>query len=277
MKKIKNYPVLLTLVLLVFQGVVGHIAVNISYQVLTHIPGMTEWEAVNYLNMFITEILPFIAMVLVFKRLIISLDENRESLISNEKSKLLFWQMGKLKYLLFLPIFIQISWDISTLFTEEICISLFSLSGITILFFCLIGTLSIGLLEETLWRKIIFQSMWQKWGIIQGIIVSSILFGAIHYVNMYTQKADFYETTIQVVSAVGMGLLLAALYYVTRSFLLVVMIHGLCNFSNFFCNELVGWSFSDYWWNDLYRAIFVIFYYITAIFLMVKIQKSAGC
>lgn len=267
MKKIMNHPVALTVVLFLYMEFVGLLAGWISYQLLSRIPRISDWFAVNYINMFITELLSLGALLLFFRNVIASLKEEQKSGFSTQKQI-----TGLPLPLFFLPVGVQIGWDISSLFLEEISSSAIH-NGLVLFFLCLIATMSIALLEETAWRKIVFQSMRQKWGVVQGILVSSFLFGIVHYMNMLTGGQTLVATTIQVVQAIGMGMFLASLYYITDNFLLVVFIHGLCNFSNFFCNEMIEWNYAGYWWDPIWQAAFTILYFVVSV-LVIKRQIS---
>lgn len=269
MKKIINHPIALAGIMFLYMEVAGYLAGWISYQLLSHVPQISEWTGVNYINMLMTELLTLSALLLLFRKVIISLAQKQKSSVLQQK------QITGLTFLLlFIPVIVQIGWDISSLFLEEITLSLLSPAGITLFFSCLIATMSIALLEETAWRKIVFQSMQQKWGVVPGILFSSFLFGIVHYMNMLSGGQTFVATTIQVVQAIGMGMFLASLYYITGNFLLVVFIHGLCNFSNFFCNEMIEWNYSGYWWDYIWQAAFTILYFVVSVFAIKNIIKA---
>lgn len=265
MKKLTDHPITLTGIIFLYMEVVGYLAGWISYQLFSHVPQISECIGANYINMLMTELLTLGALLLVFRNAIASLTEKQRKSFSTQN------QITGLTFLLlFLPVVIQIGWDISSLFLEEISLSLMSPAGITLFLLCLIATMSVALLEETAWRKIVFQSMLQKWGVVQSVLVSSFLFGIVHYMNMLTGGQTFAATTIQVVQAIGMGMFLASLYYITDSFLLVVFIHGSSNFSNFFCNEMIEWNYAGYWWDNIWQATFTILYFVVSVFVIKK-------
>lgn len=272
MKKIIHHPIALTGIIFLYMELVGYLAGWISYQFTSHVPKISEWIGANYINMLLTEMLSLGALLLFFRNALASLTEK------NKKNSPVQKQTKNWKFLwFFLPVVVQIAWDISSLFLEEITLSLLSPTGIVLFLLCFITTMSIALLEETAWRKIVFQSMRQKWGVIQGILVSSFLFGIIHYMNMLSGQT-FAATTIQVVQAIGMGMFLAILYYITDNFLLLVFIHGLCNFSNFFCNEMIEWNYAGYWWDAIWQAAFTILYFVVSVIAIKKILSTkSGC
>lgn len=265
MKKIINHPIALTGIILLYMEVVGYSASWISFQLLSLVPRISEWIGANYIYMLMTELLSLSALLLLFRNVITSLTHKQKSSFSI-KNPMTGWSV----LLFFLPVAVQIGWDVSSLILEEISLSLLSPAGIALFLLCLIATMSIALLEETIWRKIVFLSMWHKWGLVPGILVSSFLFGAVHYMNMLTGGQSFADTTIQVVQAIGMGLFLACLYYITDNFLLIVFAHGLCNFSNFICNEMIGWNYSGYWWDPIWQAAFTVLYFVVSALAMRK-------
>lgn len=264
MNKLAGHPLYLTAILFVFMQAVGYLAGYISWQLLPHIPHLPEQTA-TYINMLITELLPLGALLLVFKSVITSLSQKKKP---NSTSPLFAHRFPYL--LLFLPVIIQIGWDVSSLFLEKICITLLSPAGLGFFLLCLAATISIALSEETVWRKIIFESMCQKWNTVKGIVISSLLFGAVHYMNILNGQQTFAATTLQVIQAIGMGMFLACLYDRTNSFTLIVLIHGLCNFSNFFCNELIGWNYAGYPWDNACQAAFTILYFAASCFMIIR-------
>lgn len=73
------------------------------------------------------------------------------------------------------------------------------------------------ILEEILFRGLIFESCAERWGRGVGLIVSALLFGVIHIVP------------VQVINAFVVGLILGYVYLRTRSLLSVIIIHAINN------------------------------------------------
>lgn len=73
------------------------------------------------------------------------------------------------------------------------------------------------ILEEILFRGLIFESCAEHWGRGVGLVVSALLFGVIHIVP------------VQVVNAFVVGLILGYVYLRTRSLLSVIIIHAVNN------------------------------------------------
>ena len=124
---------------------------------------------------------------------------------------------------------------------------------------CCIASLSIGLMEEFVWRGIIlkgFLSAWKdkKKGIYFAVLITSLCFGLCHYMNLLAGQ-DFLSTTKQVISAVCMGVFLSALYLQTNHLVFPILVHGLCDFSNFLMNEILGWDYSVWKYDDILQSV----------------------
>ncbi len=72
----------------------------------------------------------------------------------------------------------------------------------------------------------------KKNGIYCAVVVSSLGFGLCHYRNLLVGQ-NFADTTKQVLYAICFGMFLAALFIQTNHLFIPVLVHGLCNFSNF--------------------------------------------
>lgn len=73
------------------------------------------------------------------------------------------------------------------------------------------------ILEEILFRGLIFESCAERWGRGVGLVLSALLFGVIHIVP------------VQVINAFVVGLILGYVYLRTRSLLSVIIIHAFNN------------------------------------------------
>ena len=104
-------------------------------------------------------------------------------------------------WVLFSPL-IQICDDIITMLHGAKAISLLSCKGLCFIVICGVASLSIGLLEEYVWRGIVlnrFLSMWKKSknGIWFSVLISSLFFGLCHYMNLISGQA-FADTKIDI-------------------------------------------------------------------------------
>lgn len=73
------------------------------------------------------------------------------------------------------------------------------------------------ILEEILFRGVIFESCAERWGKGVGLVVSALLFGVIHIIP------------VQVINAFVVGLILGYVYLRTRSLVSVIIIHAFNN------------------------------------------------
>ncbi len=87
-------------------------------------------------------------------------------------------------------------------------------------------TLLVGTFEETLFRGVVFYGFEAKWSPLVALAASSVLFGAMHYVNWISGQ-DFGETTGQVVAAGLSGILYGALALRTGSIWPGALLHCL--------------------------------------------------
>ena len=169
---------------------------------------------------------------------------------------------------------IQIGDDLMTVLHGKRVFSLFSGKGIRFFVICCIACLSVGLLEEFVWRGIIlngFLSAWKdkKNGIYFAVLITSLCFGLCHYMNLLAGQ-DFWSTTKQVISAVCMGVFLSALYLQTNRLVFPILVHGLCNFSNFFMNEILGWDYSVWKYDDILQWILAGGYFLTGMYFVYR-------
>ena len=92
-----------------------------------------------------------------------------------------------------------------------------TLASLVVLSVVLVG---VGLVEELLFRGLLQESLQASLGPWPGIVAASVAFAAMHAV---------YQAPAVVGYAFGFGLLLGAIYYETRSFVTVALLHGLTN------------------------------------------------
>lgn len=99
-----------------------------------------------------------------------------------------------------------------------------------------ISTTLIGVLEELILRGIILPLLLKNYAnrsysFIKAIILSSLLFGVIHFINLFREPDNFLGILSQVIFAVGIGFYMAALLFRTQNILAPIFIHFLINFS----------------------------------------------
>lgn len=97
----------------------------------------------------------------------------------------------------------------------------------TVLF--IISMLSVGFLEEVIFRGLLFKAM-SKDNIKSAIIVSSITFGIGHIINLLNGSGDaLLSNLLQVCYATAIGFLFVILFYKTKSLLVPIIVHGVFN------------------------------------------------
>ncbi len=93
----------------------------------------------------------------------------------------------------------------------------------------IISMLLVGLLEELIFRGLLFKAMCKD-GIKAAIIVSSVTFGIGHIVNLVNGSgADLFSNLLQVVYAIAAGFLFTILFYKTKSLWACIVTHGVLN------------------------------------------------
>ena len=92
-------------------------------------------------------------------------------------------------------------------------------------------TLGIGMAEEIFFRGIIC-GLWLKHGTIKAMIISSVLFGLSHILNI-AGGAELFETILQICFALVYGMIFALIFAEGRSLLHCVLLHALHDFCSF--------------------------------------------
>ena len=212
---------------------------------------MDNWEETlysSYISMLFNEVLTFVIMFVLFRK--------KADFVRKEKRN------GSWLPVLGMFIFplIQIGNDLMTLVHGKKVFSLLSGKGICFFLICGVASLSIGLLEEYVWRGILLNMFLAAWGkkkngIYCAVVVSSLGFGLCHYRNLLVGQ-NFADTTKQVLYAICFGMFLAALFIQTNHLFIPVLVHGLCNFSNFFMNEILGWNYTVWKYDDILQGVF---------------------
>ena len=116
---------------------------------------------------------------------------------------------------------------IVTLILSVINLFPFDLSiGITTLsvFFTM---LFVGLMEELIFRGCIYKICDEKWGDQKAVILSSVLFGLIHIINVLND--DILMVVLQMVYATCIGIVYAMLMYKKQGIILCILAHAIVN------------------------------------------------
>lgn len=88
----------------------------------------------------------------------------------------------------------------------------------------------IGLSEELACRGVILSALMHK-GKVTSIILSSIIFGVLHLMNLF-KGAGLEDTMIQIIFATGFGLTMAVVRYKTELILPQIFVHALWDFNS---------------------------------------------
>ncbi len=89
----------------------------------------------------------------------------------------------------------------------------------------------VGLNEELMFRGVLFSGAVSRWGARLGIIFTSVLFGAVHLLNVIFVGNTFSGSVVQALLAMIGGFWLAVLRYLCGSIWPVVILHGLYDFA----------------------------------------------
>jgi len=101
-------------------------------------------------------------------------------------------------------------------------------------FLFLMESLSVGFFEEILFRGVILilliqRYSQQKHGLLISVILSSVLFGMVHLINLWN-GASLFDTLLQVGYSTLMGMLWAVMYLRTQNLWLTMILHATYNF-----------------------------------------------
>ena len=100
-----------------------------------------------------------------------------------------------------------------------------------------LAMLCVGLLEEIIFRGLLFEAM-RKDSVKAAIIVSSITFGIGHIINLINGSgAELLPNLLQVMYATAAGFMFVMMYYKTKSLIGCIAAHGVFNALSVFANE----------------------------------------
>ncbi len=105
-------------------------------------------------------------------------------------------------------------------------------AGVLSIALIIIATFFSALSEEMTFRGIVLPALIrknQKTSIIKPVLISSGLFGLLHYVNVLSQPNNFLGITFQVLAAVTLGILLCYLILKIRNIYIIGLFHASVN------------------------------------------------
>lgn len=177
--------------------------------------------------------------------------------------------------------------------------SLFILMGITgnlstyfntnifVLFLFIISVFIVGFAEELLFRGIILPLFItyfkdQKAVLYLSVILSSSIFGIVHYINIFKEPDNFWGITHQVFFALSIGVFFGGLMLRTNSIIIPSLFHGFVNFS-FGAGDLKQKDIQIITekitegvnWNSIIpTTIFFIFIFLGGIYMIKKVDAE---
>ena len=103
--------------------------------------------------------------------------------------------------------------------------------------FYILAMLFVGLLEEVIFRGLLFEAM-RKDNVKAAVIVSSVTFGIGHIINRINGSgAELLPNLLQVIYATAAGFMFVMMYYKSKSILVCIAAHGVFNALSVFANE----------------------------------------
>lgn len=151
-----------------------------------------------------------------------------------EKYGLVKWRGHAREYLFFLPVLV--------LMTGNLWGGVGMAYEGTAQLFAVLSMFLVGLVEELIFRGLLFRALLQRDAPPVAITISAVTFGIGHIVNLLAGQGGL-ESLIQVIFAVAWGFLFTMLFYHSGSLLVCIFVHGMVDvFSKF----ATGVSRADY-------------------------------
>lgn len=109
----------------------------------------------------------------------------------------------------------------------------------SVVMWVLINTLFVGFSEELMFRGVLLQAFRSRYSIWPAVIITSLMFGAVHSLNIFT-TGQVMQSLVQSVAAALSGLIFMALRLRTGSIWPGMLLHGLWDFSTFTFGAAAG-------------------------------------
>lgn len=150
-----------------------------------------------------------------------------------------------------------------------------------------LSTFAVGIVEELAFRGTIFPLLIKSFRItnrpiLMSAVISSLMFGLVHFINLFSQPDNIIGITSQVFFATAIGVFFCGLMVRTENILIPCIIHALVNFS-FGAGELKQSieEISDIeevsginWSSLIPTTIFFSFIFIGGIYMILKTDKA---
>jgi uncharacterized protein len=140
-----------------------------------------------------------------------------------------------------------------------------------VLFFIL--ALAVGFVEEVFFRGLMLRALLFR-GRWQAVIISSLFFGIAHLFNL-ASGANLAATLLQVVYALAIGLMFAALAVRTQTILPLIVIHGLTDFFGFLALNSTVVTAGVSTFTFVTTAGEIVAYIVYSILLMRQVKPQA--
>ena len=106
----------------------------------------------------------------------------------------------------------------------------------TFLLLFILSTLAVGVVEEFTFRGLIFPLFIRYFKnlnrpIIISAVLSSLMFGLLHFINLFSEPENISGVTSQVIFATSIGVFFCGLMLRTKNILIPCILHALVNFS----------------------------------------------
>lgn len=151
-----------------------------------------------------------------------------------EKYGFVKWRGHAREYLFFLPVLV--------LMTGNLWGGVGMAYEGTAQLFAVLSMFLVGLVEELIFRGLLFRALLQRDAPPVAITISAVTFGIGHIVNLLAGQGGL-ESLIQVIFAVAWGFLFTMLFYHSGSLLVCIFVHGMVDV---FAKFATGVSRSDY-------------------------------
>lgn len=108
----------------------------------------------------------------------------------------------------------------------------------------------IGAAEELMFRGVVANLLYTKYaksrqGVWFCVLLTGIIFGAVHLFNAISPEVSFYSALIQGIVAGIMGMIFTAVYYRCRNIWVVIILHAFIDFAGLFTSGVFGTNTLD--------------------------------
>lgn len=128
----------------------------------------------------------------------------------------------------------------------------------------IVFVICIGLLEEFVFRRVTFIELKKRYGVMKGILGSSLIFAIFHAISFATNDKPLIQMPLAVILPFFTGIMYACIYLYTKNIGFSALKRGFLNYSVFFGID---------WQLPLFAAVF-LFESILCILMLIKSEDS---